>query len=337
MAKTDIIWQLKTHFRQENIRNVVILTDENVERFYSGYFSGLAEWVSLDKIVLPAGESVKSIDSAIRIWHYFAEKQYDRDIFLLNFGGGAICDLGGFVASAYKRGIRFANCPTTLLAMIDAAIGGKTGVNLQYLKNGIGTFYFPDIQLPADISFLKTLPEEELRSGFGEMVKYALIGSAELFDNLCRMETLSEIQSEYVDFCIRFKQEVVQKDPRDEHFRHILNFGHTVGHALEGYAAETGKPVAHGIAVAQGIYYESLLSTRLGRLSREEWQLIAAFLPKHYQIPIITSAILEKLLPYMRNDKKNHDGHLNFTLLDSIGHAVPDCEVSSTDLYDMLA
>ncbi len=337
MAKTDIIWQLKTHFRQENIRNVVILTDENVDRFYSGYFSDLAEWVSLDKIVLPAGESVKSIDSAIQIWHYFAEKQYDRDIFLLNFGGGAICDLGGFVASTYKRGIRFANCPTTLLAMIDAAIGGKTGVNLQYLKNGIGTFYFPDIQLPADISFLKTLPEEELRSGFGEMVKYALIGSAELFDNLCRMETLSEIQSEYVDFCIRFKQEVVQKDPRDEHFRHILNFGHTVGHALEGYAAETGKPVAHGIAVAQGIYYESLLSTRLGRLSREEWQLIAAFLPKHYQIPKITSVILEKLLPYMRNDKKNHDGHLNFTLLDRIGHAVPDCEVSSTDLYDMLA
>ncbi|MBR5921671.1 MAG: 3-dehydroquinate synthase [Bacteroidales bacterium] len=337
MAKTDIIWQLKTHFRQENIRNVVILTDENVERFYSGYFSDLAEWVSLDKIVLPAGESVKSIYSAIQIWHYFAEKQYDRDIFLLNFGGGSICDLGGFVASTYKRGIRFANCPTTLLAMIDAAIGGKTGVNLQYLKNGIGTFYFPDIQLPADISFLKTLPEEELRSGFGEMVKYALIGSAELFDNLCRMETLSEIQSEYVDFCIRFKQEVVQKDPRDEHFRHILNFGHTVGHALEGYAAETGKPVAHGIAVAQGIYYESLLSTRLGRLSREEWQLIAAFLPKHYQIPKITSAILEKLLPYMRNDKKNHDGHLNFTLLDRIGHAVPDCEVSSTDLYDMLA
>ena len=212
MAKTDIIWQLKTHFRQENIRNVVILSDENVERFYSGYFSDLAEWVSLDKIVLPAGESVKSIDSAIQIWHYFAEKQYDRDIFLLNFGGGTICDLGGFVASTYKRGIRFANCPTTLLAMIDAAIGGKTGVNLQYLKNGIGTFYFPDIQLPADISFLKTLPEEELRSGFGEMVKYALIGSAELFDNLCRMETLSEIQSEYVDFCIRFKQEVVQKD-----------------------------------------------------------------------------------------------------------------------------
>ena len=203
MAKTDIIWQLKTHFRQENIRNVVILTDENVERFYSGYFSDLAEWVSLDKIVLPAGESVKSIDSAIQIWHYFAEKQYDRDIFLLNFGGGTICDLGGFVASTYKRGVRFANYPTTLLAMIDAAIGGKTGVNLQYLKNGIGTFYFPDIQLPADISFLKTLPEEELRSGFGEMVKYALIGSAELFDNLCRMETLSEILSEYVDFCIK--------------------------------------------------------------------------------------------------------------------------------------
>ena len=184
MDKTDIIRQLSEHFRQQNIRNVVVLTDENVEKYYADYFSNLTESVSIDKIVLPSGEQTKSIETVLSIWNYFAEKQYDRSVFLLNFGGGIVCDLGGFVASTYKRGIRFANCPTTLLSMIDAAIGGKTGVNLHHLKNVVGTFYFPDIQLPADVSLLKTLPDEELLSGFGEMVKYALIGSADLFHSL---------------------------------------------------------------------------------------------------------------------------------------------------------
>lgn len=327
MAKSDIIRQLSDHFRRQNILKVAVFTDENVENHYPDYFSELSEDVSLDKIVLPAGEQAKSIDTAVRIWRYLADEQCDRNTFLLNFGGGTVSDLGGFVASTYKRGIRYANVPTTLLAMIDASIGGKTGVNLQYLKNAVGTFYFPDIELPVDITFLKTLPEEELRSGFGELVKYALIGSADLFDDLCKMQSLSDIRTEFVESCRKFKQEVVEKDPKDEHFRHILNFGHTFGHALEGYAAKIGKPIAHGIAVAQGLYFESRLSRQLGFLPEEEWQLIADFLPKFFTIPEFTPEFLEQLLPYMRNDKKNHGGTLNFTLLDRIGHAMPDVQI----------
>ncbi len=332
MGKMDVIRQLSEHFRRQNIRKVVILTDENVEKHYPDYFSELSGCVSLDKIVVPAGESSKSIETAIRIWQYLAEKQYDKNTFLLNFGGGMVCDLGGFVASTYKRGIRFANVPTTLLAMIDAAIGGKTGVDLQHLKNVIGTFYFPDIQLSIDIELLQTLPNEELHSGFGELVKYALIGSAEMFEELRQSDSFPEIKPKYIDFCVKFKQDVVKKDPKDENLRHILNFGHTFGHALESYAAKTGKPIAHGIAVAQGLYYESLLSAKLGYLPHEDWHLIADFLTKHFEIPEITPKFLEKLLPYMQNDKKNHDGHINFTLIDHIVHAIPNCQLSTLTL-----
>jgi len=332
MAKTDIIRQLSEHFQRQNIQNVVVLTDENVEKYYSDYFSELSGCVSLDKIVVSAGESSKSIETAIQIWQYLADKQYDRNTFLLNFGGGMVCDLGGFVASTYKRGIRFANCPSTLLAMIDAAIGGKTGVDLQHLKNAVGTFYFPDIQLPVDIELLQTLPDEEFRSGFGELVKYALIGSEDLFQDLCNLESIKELKPEFLDFCIDFKQKVVKEDPKDIGLRHILNFGHTFGHAIESYCAEMGHPIAHGLAVAKGLYYESLLSSKLGHLPQNEWQPIAAFLKKHFDIIPLSTDILEKLSPFMLNDKKNRNGMINFTLLEHIGHATPDFQIS----YDML-
>lgn len=332
MAKKDIIRQLSEHFQRQNIQNLVVLTDENVEKYYFDYFSELSEVVSLDKIVVPAGESSKSIETAIRIWQYLADKQYDRNTFLLNFGGGMVCDLGGFVASAYKRGIRYANCPSTLLAMIDAAIGGKTAVDMFHLKNIVGTFYFSDIQLYTDLSLLETLPREELHSGFGELVKYALVGSKEMFDDLCDSSTFPIIKDKYIDFCVNFKQDVVQKDAKDQGIRHILNFGHTFGHAIESYYADMGTPVAHGLAVAQGIYYESLLSVKLGYLPQDEWRQIAAFLTKHFEIISLTEEILEKLIGYMLNDKKNCNNLINFTLLDHIGHATPNFQIASDAL-----
>lgn len=336
MSKKEAIQPLTAYFQRENIRNVVILTDENVNRLYPDYFSGLQEFCQLDHYVLPAGESSKSIETAVKIWDYLAEKQYDKNVFLLNFGGGMVCDLGGFVASTYKRGIRFANHPTTLLAMIDAAVGGKTGINLQYLKNGVGTFYFPDIQLPVDISLLKTLPDEELRSGFGELVKYALIGSEELFQKLCQLDSIEHLEPDFLTFCVDFKQNVVKKDPKDTGLRHILNFGHTIGHAIESYGAEKGTPIAHGLAVAQGLYYESLLSTKLGLLPQNEWQQIAAFLPKHFQIMTLTEEILSKLVVFMQNDKKNSDNLINFTLLDHLGHATPNFQIPISEIQTYL-
>lgn len=332
MSDMEAIQQLTAYFQRENVKNVLVLTDENVDRLYPDYFSGLQKVCRLDKCVVSAGESSKSIETAMKIWEYLAEKQYDRNVILLNFGGGMVCDLGGFVASTYKRGIRFANHPTTLLAMIDAAIGGKTGINLQHLKNCVGTFYFSDIQLPVDISLLKTLPDEELRSGFGELVKYALIGSENLFQKLCKLDSIKNLESSFIEFCVDFKQKIVEKDPKDTDLRHILNFGHTIGHAIESYCAAVGAPIAHGLAVAQGLYYESLLSTKLGHLPQNEWQQIAEFLPKHFQITPITEEILSKLVVFMQNDKKNSDNLINFTLLDHIGHATPNVHVPISDI-----
>jgi len=336
MGKADIIQQLVEHFHRENVHNVVILTDKNVEKWYAHYFSALSEHVNVDKLVLNAGEQTKSIESAIQIWDYLTDKQYDRNLFLLNFGGGMISDLGGYVASTYKRGIRFANCPTTLLAMIDASVGGKTGVNLLRMKNAVGTFYFPSIQLPVDLSFLGTLPSDEMLSGLGELVKYALIGSADLFCSLTHRNRFPSLTIEDVNYCIDFKTKIVKEDPYDRGVRRILNFGHTIGHAVESWRASQGTPMPHGIAVANGLYYESLISMRLGRLPQEEWQEIETFLPKHFQILDLTPELLNSLLPYMKNDKKNHDGAINFTLLDHIGQAIPDCSIPSKDIPTLL-
>lgn len=336
MGKQDIIQQLTDHFRRENIQKTIVLTDRNVDRLYADYFDGLSSVVCMDKLVVEAGEKNKNIDSANLVWNFLAEKQYDREVFLLNFGGGMITDLGGFVASTYKRGIRYANCPTTLLAMIDAAVGGKTGVNLPNLKNGIGTFYFPDIQLHSDTLFLSTLPKEELDSGFGELVKYALIGSHTMFMELLNLASPSNIKQEYVEFCISFKRKIVQEDPFDKGIRHILNFGHTIGHAMEKWSAKQNTPVPHGIAVAQGLYYESLLSAQLGRLPQQEWILIQKFLSDHFNIVKLTPTILEAWMPYMKNDKKNRNGAINFTLLDHIGHAIPDFQIAESDVFDLV-
>ena len=337
MAKSDTIRQLLEHFQQESIQNVVVLTDENVDHLYGDYFSELSEHVAVDKLVLRPGEKSKSIQTAAQVWNYLAEKQYDKDTFLLNFGGGMITDLGGFVASTYKRGIRFANVPTTLLAMIDAAVGGKTGVNLPSMKNGVGTIYFPDIQLPVDLSFLSTLHINEIFSGLGELLKYALIGSNELFHSLRERTRFPSLTTEDVDFCIDFKMKIVREDPYDKGIRHILNFGHTIGHAIESYHAKNGNPIAHGLAVAQGLYYESLLSARLGHLPQEEWHSIAALLTKHFQIMPITEDNSEELLYYMLNDKKNHNNMINFTLLDHIGHAIPDFQIPSSELQTYIS
>lgn len=336
MVQNSIIQQLSTHFHQEKITDVVILTDENVEKYYPHYFAALSSDFSVKKMVLPAGEQIKAVDTAVSVWNYLIDNQYDRNVFLLNFGGGTICDLGGFVASTYKRGIRYANCPTTLLAMIDAAIGGKTGINMGHLKNSVGTFYFADIQMPVDISLLETLPDEEFRSGFGELVKYALIGSADLFDELAGLASYRDIKTDFLDFCVDFKRKIVKEDPRDTGLRHILNFGHTIGHAIEGCCAEQGHRVAHGVAVAQGLYYESYLSTQFNHLPHHDWLKIADFLSRHFQLSPITPSILKNLIGYAQNDKKNHGGNISFTLLDSIGHAVPDCHLSSQQLEKAL-
>ena len=330
---------LLQYLEGRGVRTVALLTDTNVAALYPHYWDALEEHFSLLRVVVPAGESSKSLAQAEQVWRQLLEAQCEKDIFMLNFGGGTVCDLGGFVAATYKRGVPFANCPTTLLAMIDAAIGGKNGIDMLSVKNCIGTIRQPDVVLPDDISFLQTLPEEELRSGFGELIKYPLIGSRALFDQISAVENLeaSGIRPEWITHCAAMKRDIVQQDPEDRGVRHLLNFGHTVGHALESLLAETGRPVTHGEAVAMGMLFESRLSARHNVLAHEELERIEELISRHFHIPSLSAQEVEKAMDFMLQDKKNKSGKINITLLKSIGDAQPDFYVKAEECVQVLS
>ena len=319
------------HLQTRGTSTVALLTDANVAALYPHYWDALGEHFTLLRLVVPAGESSKSLQQAERIWRQLLEAQCEKELFILNFGGGTVCDLGGFVAATYKRGVPFANCPTTLLAMIDAAIGGKNGIDMLSVKNCIGTIRQPDVVLPDDISLLQTLPEKELRSGFGELIKYALIGSRELFDQIANVKQLrpQDICPEWIAHCAEMKRDIVKRDPEDRALRHLLNFGHTFGHALESLLAEEGRPVSHGEAVALGMLFESRLSAHHNVLSQNELACIENLITRHYPIPDLSANEVDKAMDYMLQDKKNRNGEINITLLKSIGNAQPDFYVEA--------
>ena len=316
--------------KELGIGRVLILVDERVNELYPHHLDALEQNIPCEKIVVPAGEGSKSIEQATRIWQQMLELQMDKDCAVLNFGGGMVCDLGGFVAATYKRGIACINYPTTLLAMIDAAHGGKTAINLNGVKNCVGVVRQPAFVMPADTSFLKTLPDKELRSGFGELAKYALISSKPLFEELCRLEKLTaeDIKPEWIRQCVDYKNRIVSIDPDDRRERHVLNFGHTVGHALESLFAQKGQPIAHGEAVALGMLCESRVSYQAGMLSKEDLSRIEALVSKHFSIPQLSEEDMTIVTDFMVQDKKNSQRKVNVILLKQIGET---CEPSSAD------
>ena len=327
------------HLQERGTSTVALLIDANVAALYPHYWDVLEEHFALLRIVVPAGETSKSLQQAEQIWRQLLEAHCEKDLFMLNFGGGTVCDLGGFVAATYKRGVAFAHCPTTLLAMLDAAIGGKNGIDMLSVKNCIGTIRQPDVVLPDDLSLLQTLPEEELRSGFGELIKYALIGSRELFDQISVVKqlTASDIRPEWIAHCAAMKRDIVKQDPEDRGVRHLLNFGHTVGHALESLLAETGRAVTHGEAVAMGMLFESRLSARCNVLALEELERIEELISRHFHIPFLSAQEVEKAMGFMLQDKKNRNGKINITLLEGIGAARPDYYVEAEQCAQVLS
>ena len=320
-------------------RKVMVLADSNVAALYPHYFESLSASFECRTMEIPAGEDCKNMDQLARIWEQMLAFGLGRSDVLISFGGGSICDVGGFAAATFKRGVHAVNCPTTLLAMIDAAHGGKTAVNLHHVKNCVGVVRQPDYVMPANLDFLKTLPVAELKSGFGEMVKYALIASPELFEQLCGVETLTAeaIQPEWIQACVRFKDEVVKKDPEDHKERHVLNFGHTFGHAIESCYLSAGQCITHGEAVAIGMVYESRLSEELTGLPHHQFIQIHNFILKHFNIPELSEDGLNRLLPFLKQDKKNSQDRINFTLLEGIGKPIIDNFVQKESLIKALS
>lgn len=323
-----------------NINKIGVIADQNVMLLYPYYL----DTIKGDKpcyifSVLP-GERNKSITEATYLWQNLMENQFDKNSLIINFGGGMISDLGGFVASTFKRGIPFINVPTTLLAMIDAAAGGKNGVNLNLAKNMVGSFCLPQ-DVIIDTLFIKTLSPYELYNGFGELIKYALIGIPHIWNEIKDIRHVNHrnIKKEWIDNCVAFKTQIVQQDFYDRGPRHILNFGHTIGHAIESCSMDSSRPLSHGHAVALGMVAEAYLSHRRKLLSAEDYDSI-----RHHILHLFSKIdnkntgtdFKEKILSFCYLDKKNTNHQINVTMLKGIGQALPDQVITAEECLDAL-
>ena len=299
---------------------ILFLIDENVRKCHEGYLSQIISKIPVYEFVVIASEQNKSIETATQIWQYMLAHNLDRNTLLINLGGGITCDLGGFVAASYKRGIRFINIPTTLLAMIDAAIGGKNGVNLNHIKNSVGSFYFPK-EIINDTAFLQTLPQPEWESGFGELLKYALLANAAMWEEIKSLDNIrpDAVKEDWIRFAIHYKQRIVNEDPFEDNQRRLLNFGHTAGHALEALQLYRSRPISHGYAVAIGLIVETYIAYLKGFVSEVIYHEIRDVISKFFPLPKLHKNDLETMLSFIPNDKKSHEKGVYIPLLKEIG------------------
>lgn len=302
---------------------IAILVDENTHDHCLEYLiTGFEALANAEVIMLPAGEENKVLEVCFQVWETLTEAGFGRHDLLLNLGGGVVTDLGGFVASVYKRGIAFVHIPTSLLGMVDAAVGGKTGIDLAGYKNQLGTFQEP-LATFVDTGFLQSLPDAEWRNGFAELLKHALIADAALWKALSGIQDIrQELTAEQIQRGVFIKREIVGQDPTEQGLRKILNFGHTIGHALESYYLNTATPLAHGHAVAIGMLIEARLSVEQATLSKTEFQSIEKYIKQTYQLQIPNNA--EGLWALMQQDKKNVNGEVRICFLAEIGNCLFD-------------
>ncbi len=291
--------------------------------------------------ILKSEEQFKTIETVIEIWDFLIKKQADRNSLIINIGGGIVSDVGGFAASVYKRGISFINIPTTLLAQIDASVGGKTGINFQNLKNQIGSISLPEKVLISSV-FLKTLDSEEFLSGFGEMIKHALI-----FDKACYYELINFINHDFpkknyqnLDLLIRksvnIKIHFVKNDLNETGLRKTLNFGHTFGHAIESYFFKKGKPIKHGKAVIYGIICELWLSVKYLNFNISLFNKVSSDLIRTYKKINIPEKDFPLIFRYMKHDKKNTNKNIKTVLLKDIGFAEYQNIINEEDIFESL-
>lgn len=324
-------------FREKTYSSVFVLADENT----AGHcFPLLPEELRQEEklIVIPAGEEQKNLVSAEDVWIKLLLHEADRNSLLLNLGGGMITDLGGFAASVFKRGIPFIHIPTTLLGMVDAAIGGKTGINFAHFKNQLGTFTLAD-EVFICPTFLKTLPERELLSGFAEICKYGLIADKPLWNHIKTMQP-AKINDwlPLIKTCTDIKQDITGKDPKERGLRKILNFGHTIGHALESYSLDNDeKPLLHGEAIAIGMLCEAWLSVQKSGLSEEIFSEISQYIKATFPAYKISKEACPVLMDYMRGDKKNMNGQIQMVCLKAIGEAVYDIGCTEAEIAESLS
>ena len=330
--------ELQEFLIKNNFSSLFFIIDHKVSEKHPDFLTDLITNTPLFSYIIKGDESGKNIESVTDIWKEMLKNNIDKNALIVNLGGGRICDIGGFVAATYKRGIRFVNIPTTLLAMIDAAIGGKNGLNVGNIKNAVGTIHLPQ-KVFTDPYFLVTLTQYEIMNGFGELIKYALIGDEILWENLQEIKKfdLNTLQYEWITKTANYKKKIVAEDLFDERKRHILNFGHTIGHALESYCLIKKKEISHGHAVALGICCEAWLSYRHNYLSKEEAVDIKKYIIRYFDIPELDHDDFAYIYELCKNDKKNSGKLINVSLLSTIGKGIPDQLTNENEIKESLA
>lgn len=273
-------------------------------------------------IKIKSGEKHKNLTTCEEIWQAMTFSELDRHSLIINLGGGVIGDMGGFCAATYKRGIEFIQIPTTLLAQVDASVGGKLGIDFQGFKNHIGVFKLPETVL-IDSVFLKTLPKNELRSGFAEIIKHCLIQDADKWNEIRVLDFDEQNFDDLIAHSVQIKEKVVESDPTEKGLRKILNFGHTLGHAIETYFLEK-KRLLHGEAIAAGMICEAFMAHERGMIDRQLLDEIEAFIFTVYGKIKLEKAQIPEIISNTFQDKKNKGSDVRFSLLDDRGSCTFD-------------
>ena len=311
-----------------NYSTIFILVDENTfEYCYPKFIQNLATNTRIEVIEIESGEINKNLETCIGVWNAITELGGDRKSLLITLGGGVITDLGGFVASCFKRGIDFVNIPTTLLSMVDASVGGKTGVDLGVLKNQIGLFANPKMVI-IDTDYLATLTDREIKSGTAEIIKYGVTYDLHLFNEIKDNKNLNI--SDLIFRSIEIKNEVVLQDPKEKNIRKILNYGHTLGHAIESFHldSEDKENLTHGEAIAIGMVCESYISSKLLGFPSEKVNKIKKVVLSIYNKTTLLKEDFSAIMELLKHDKKNVNGQVNFVLLNDYENYKLDCTVT---------
>ncbi len=317
--------------RKKNSQKVIILDSNTYDNCLATLIGEVESLCDAQIIEIDPGEENKSLETYTTIIQTLIEQGSDKTTQLIALGGGMITDLALFIGATYKRGIDTYLVPTTLLAMIDATIGGKCAINFGEVKNQIGTFV-KKTTICLEPVFLETLSERQVLNGLAEMLKIALVSDANLFETILQNKPLEIVNNEeLIHRAIKLKQEIVKQDPFDKNYRHILNFGHTIGHALESIAIKKGEDLLHGEAVASGIYYTLDLCKNL---SKQTTNRVKQYIEKYYKIQPIND--VQELFNYMNSDKKTINNEYNFVLLEEISKATINNKISREEIETII-
>ncbi|MDP5157142.1 MAG: 3-dehydroquinate synthase [Flaviramulus sp.] len=330
---------LNAHLKSKNFSKIFILVDENTHNYCLPIFIEKLETnVIIEIIEIESGEINKTIETCVGVWNTLSELDADRKSLMINIGGGVITDLGGFVACTFKRGMSYINVPTTLLSMVDASVGGKTGVDLGHLKNQIGVISNPDLVL-IDTVFLDTLPGNQMRSGLAEMLKHGLISNKIYWNKFKELSKLSLNDLDGLIYeSVMIKKNVVDEDPFENGLRKTLNYGHTLGHAIESYflSNQNKTTLLHGESIIIGMILANYISTKLLDFPEQTTLDIKELFIGYYGKVVINKSDYSTIIELLKYDKKNNHGNINFVLLESIGNPKIDCKVEDALIIEAL-